>query len=187
MRRTPVFSVSAPSAPAPTIFARPRRERGGPDTVAAFSRPFFTRTLSKARRRSPVANRDSARTLMAPAPVYPTNSISFSRSLEGVAGIVKWCSAETRRRAQRSAPDPRCGGQRCDDFRARPTTRRWVGVRGERQSGLADGPASRGSANSGAQKQPRRTLRSSRSLICRFPRVPRNNARSLAIPSCSGS
>lgn len=36
------------------------------------------------------------------------------------------------------------------------------------------------------KKQPRRTLRSSRSLISRFPRAPRNNARSPAIPSCSG-
>ncbi len=40
---------------------------------------------------------------------------------------------------------------------------------------------------SGTKKQPRRTLRPSRSLICRFRRVPRNNARSPAIPSCSGS
>lgn len=61
----------------------------------------------------------------------------------------------------------------------------------KRRGGVSEGELrnhARGSAaNCGREKQPRRTLRSSRSLICRFPRVPRNNARSLAIPSCSGS
>lgn len=38
-----------------------------------------------------------------------------------------------------------------------------------------------------AKKQPRRTPRSARTLIYRFQRVPRNNAPSLVIPSCSGS